>query len=254
MNNVCSGYVEFSFGSFRLIPERQLLVEHGKPVNVGARGLELLRVLVEHSGKVVSKDELIACIWPDTCVSESNLKVQIAALRRALREGRRGERYIATVNGRGYRFVAPVKRQDAFQDRENAAATSEHLRVPGWLRVVGHDQITDALTGELPTRSSTAMAQPDSMGQNAVALALANLLTGGHRDNVYLVELPALRDSRLLQSAIVAVLSAGLPAEKSAETLPRLGEHERMLIVLECSKRLAAADKVTLTQSDAQAA
>jgi DNA-binding winged helix-turn-helix (wHTH) protein len=84
MNNVCSGYIEFSFGPFRLIPEQQLLLEDGEPVSLGARGLELLRVLVEHSGKVVSKDELIACIWPDTCVSESNLKVQIAALRRAL--------------------------------------------------------------------------------------------------------------------------------------------------------------------------
>jgi DNA-binding winged helix-turn-helix (wHTH) protein len=77
-------------------------------------------VLVGHSGEVVSKEELIARIWPDTCVSESNLKVQIASLRRALGEGRRGERYVATVNGRGYRFVAPVKRQGASHEQGNS--------------------------------------------------------------------------------------------------------------------------------------
>jgi len=107
MSDVSTEYLEFSFGPFRLIPERQLLLEDEKPVNLGARGLELLHALVEHAGEVVSKDELITRIWPDTCVSESNLKVQIAALRRALGEGRRGDRYIATVSGRGYRFVAP---------------------------------------------------------------------------------------------------------------------------------------------------
>jgi DNA-binding winged helix-turn-helix (wHTH) protein len=87
MNDLSTECLEFSFGPFRLIPEQQLLVEGEKPVNLGARGLELLHALVEHSGEVVSKDELIARIWPDTCVSKNNLKVQIAALRRALGEG-----------------------------------------------------------------------------------------------------------------------------------------------------------------------
>jgi DNA-binding winged helix-turn-helix (wHTH) protein len=117
MSDVSTEYLEFSFGPFRLIPERQLLLEDEKPVNRGARGLELLHALVEHSGEVVSKDELIARIWPDTCVSESNLKVQIAALRRALGEGRRGDRYTATVSGRGHRFVAPVERHGTSHDR-----------------------------------------------------------------------------------------------------------------------------------------
>jgi DNA-binding response OmpR family regulator len=101
VSDVSTEYLEFSFGPFRLIPERQLLVGGEEAVNLGTRGLELLHGLVEHSGEVVSKDELITHIWPDTCVSESNLKVRMAALRRALGEGRRGDRYIATVSGRG---------------------------------------------------------------------------------------------------------------------------------------------------------
>src|SRR6201993_5629234 len=65
MSDVSIECLDFSFGPFRLIPERQLLVEGERPVNLGARGLELLHALVEHSGEVVSKDELIARIWPD---------------------------------------------------------------------------------------------------------------------------------------------------------------------------------------------
>jgi len=254
MNSVSSGYLEFSFGPFRLIPEQQVLLEDGKPVSVGARGLELLRLLVEHSGKVVSKDELIACIWPDTCVSESNLKVQVAALRRALGEGHRGERYVATVNGRGYRFVAPVKRQHGFHRQGNTAAASEHNRFPGWLHLLGHDQIIDALTSELPVRQSNTIGGSGGFGQTTVALALANLLVGGYRDNVRMVELAALPDSQLLRSAILAALAAVIPTEGGAEALPSVRHYKSMLIVLDYSDHLAAADKSRLNQSDAEAA
>jgi DNA-binding winged helix-turn-helix (wHTH) protein len=176
MSNVSSGYLEFSFGPFRLIPEQQLLVEGEKPVTLGARGLELLRVLVEHAGEVVSKEELIARIWPDTCVSESNLKVQIASLRRALGEGRRDERYVATVSGRGYRFVAPVKRQSASHEQGKTAAAPEHNLVSGWTRPLGRDQIIDALLRELPVRRFITIVGPGGIGKTTVALALANVL------------------------------------------------------------------------------
>ena len=254
MSDVSIECLEFSFGPFRLIPERQLLVEGERPVNLGARGLELLHALVEHSGEVVSKDELIARIWPDTCVSENNLKVQIAALRRALGEGRRGERYVATVNGRGYRFVARVKRNDAFHRQGNAAVAPEHNRFSDWIRVLGHDQIIDALTHELPAPRCNPFVRPGGMAQTTVALALANLLTGGYRNDVCVVELAALRDSPLVQSAIVAALAAGIPAERDAEALPSVPHRKSMLIVLDSGDYLRGADKSPLNQSGAQAA
>src|SRR5262245_6967248 len=100
----------FYFGLFRLLPAQQLLLEGDTPVRLGSRALEILAALVARPGEVVSKSELVACAWPDTVVEDSNLKVHIAALRRALGEGRLGQRYIATVSGRGYRFVVPVER------------------------------------------------------------------------------------------------------------------------------------------------
>src|SRR5262250_1657903 len=99
----------FSFGPFVLAPDRQALVKGTRPVRVGARCLELLTALVERAGELIPKDELISRVWPDTFVEESNLKVNIAALRRALGDRQASPRYVATANGRGYRFIAPVE-------------------------------------------------------------------------------------------------------------------------------------------------
>jgi DNA-binding winged helix-turn-helix (wHTH) protein len=78
------------------------------PVAIGSRGLDILGVLVERAGEVVSKDEIIAAVWPGTVVEDSNLTVQISALRRVLDRGRTQGSCIQTVPGRGYRFVAVV--------------------------------------------------------------------------------------------------------------------------------------------------
>jgi DNA-binding winged helix-turn-helix (wHTH) protein len=98
----------YSFGPFRLLPAQRLLLNGDLPVRVGSRALEILVTLIERAGEVVSKEELMTRVWPDTCVEESNLKVQIAALRRALQAAAESGEFIATSNGHGYRFAAPV--------------------------------------------------------------------------------------------------------------------------------------------------
>jgi DNA-binding winged helix-turn-helix (wHTH) protein len=99
-----------SFGPFHVLPNQRLLLQGDRPVRLGSRALDILVALVERTGELVSKGELMARVWPDTFVEESNLKVQVAALRRTLRDGEDGSRYISTVTGRGYWFVAPVVR------------------------------------------------------------------------------------------------------------------------------------------------
>jgi len=119
-----------AFGRFRLCPSGRLLLEGDKPVNLGGRALDLLIALIERAGEVVSKQELIARAWAGVTIEESNLKVQIAMLRRILRDGQEGDRYISTVNGRGYCFVAPIVRYD--RTSQNAASTaSPKLLNPG---------------------------------------------------------------------------------------------------------------------------
>ena len=99
---------EVSFGPFRLLPTQFLLLEGDKAVPLGSRALEVLIVLLERPGELVSKQELMARVWPDTFVEPANLTVHMSALRRTLRDGHDGNRFIINVPGRGYSFVAPV--------------------------------------------------------------------------------------------------------------------------------------------------
>jgi DNA-binding winged helix-turn-helix (wHTH) protein len=100
---------EISFGPFRLLPAQYLLVEGDKPLRLGSRALEILVLLLERPGELVSKQELMARVWPNIFVEPANLTVHMSALRRTLRDGRDGNRFIINVPGRGYRFVAAAR-------------------------------------------------------------------------------------------------------------------------------------------------
>ena len=99
---------EVSFGPFRLLPAQFLLLEGNEPVPLGSRALEILVVLLERPGELVSKQELMRRVWPDTFVEPANLTVHISALRRVLRDAQDGNRFIINIPGRGYSFVAAV--------------------------------------------------------------------------------------------------------------------------------------------------
>src|ERR1700746_1699542 len=98
------GAVEF--GRFRLLPHRRELRADGVAVELGSRAFDVLMVLIEARGALVTKDEIMTRVWPDTVVEGNNLVVQISALRNALGEDRD---LIRTVSGRGYRFIAEIR-------------------------------------------------------------------------------------------------------------------------------------------------
>ena len=100
---------EISFGRFRLLPAQFLLLEGDKPVPLGSRAMHILIVLLERPGELVTKQELMARVWPARQTGSANLSVHVSALRRALRDGRDGSRFIINIPGRGYCFVAPIR-------------------------------------------------------------------------------------------------------------------------------------------------
>ena len=95
------------------------------PVAIDSRALDVLCVLVQRHGDLVSKDEIMAAVWTGIVVADSNLPIQILALRRVLDRGRGGGSCIQTVAGRGYRFVVPV-----MQAQYKYADTSEVVEAP----------------------------------------------------------------------------------------------------------------------------
>ena len=97
-----------AFGPYRLLPLQRIVLRDRTPLRLGSRAREILVALVERAGEVVEKRELLRRVWPDMVVEEATLRVHINTLRKALREGEAGTRYVESVTGRGYRFVAPV--------------------------------------------------------------------------------------------------------------------------------------------------
>jgi DNA-binding winged helix-turn-helix (wHTH) protein/predicted ATPase len=97
-----------TLGTFRLDTREDILFRDGEPLGLGRRGIALLRKLLEQPGAVVAKDTLIEAAWPGQAIEESNLTVQIAALRRVLGTVPGGDRWIETMPRRGYRFIGPV--------------------------------------------------------------------------------------------------------------------------------------------------
>ena len=104
--------VLYEFGPFQLDPPERLLLCDGQPVSLTPKAFDLLLVLVDRSGHLVEKEELLRTVWPSSFIEEGNLAVTISLLRKALNDDRGHHRYIETVSKRGYRFVAEVKRLD----------------------------------------------------------------------------------------------------------------------------------------------
>ena len=200
----------YCFGEYRFLPRRQLLLRGEHPIRLGARALDLLQILIERQGELVSKSDLIRFAWPDTFVHESNLKVNIAALRRALPQERTELPYIVTVAGRGYRFAAPVRLETG------AAQTStmppqgvfdNSLREPRTL--VGRDDDVTELTTRVCDRRFVTIVGPAGVGKTTVAVAAARRLAKRFGDGACFVDLAAINDPRLVCAAIASSLGSG---------------------------------------------
>ena len=119
----------YEFGRFRIDTGERVLLRDQEVVPLTPKVFEILLVLVQNSGQVISKDGLMKKVWPDSFVEEGNLTQNISLLRKALGEGQNGHQYIETVARRGYRFVAPV-REAVADDVSSVPATAPRPELP----------------------------------------------------------------------------------------------------------------------------
>src|SRR6266567_675578 len=142
----------YGFGDFRLDPGKRLLLgRDGTPISLNPKAYDTLAYLLERPGSVVHKDELMQAIWPDTAVEENNLTQNISIIRRVLGEEHGQHRYIATVPGRGYQFVAGVK-VDAPESAMNESTAAASIAVLPFVNVSGDadcEYFGDGLAEEL---------------------------------------------------------------------------------------------------------
>jgi predicted ATPase/DNA-binding winged helix-turn-helix (wHTH) protein len=226
-----------AFGPFRLLPTQQLLLEADRPVRLGSRAFQILIALVERPGELVSKEELIARVWPNTVVEEASVRVHVAALRRILGDGQAGNRYVATIPGRGYCFVAPISQSEGSHgpsEMPRASPDGPAHSLPAPLtRMVGREGIVEELATQLRRHRLLTLVGPGGIGKTTVAVAVAQMLSHSYEDGVRFVDLVPLADPLLVQSAVASTL--GLPV-RSENTLPSLLaflKEKRMLLVLD---------------------
>ena len=117
-------YGSLKFGPFELSRRERVLRREGVQLPLGSRALDILVYLAERPGEVIPTKELIDQVWPGVNVEEGSLRVHVAAIRKALRDGQFGHRYIANVRGRGYSFVSTVIRLE----RKHGGSDSPNFR------------------------------------------------------------------------------------------------------------------------------
>jgi predicted ATPase/DNA-binding winged helix-turn-helix (wHTH) protein len=199
----------FVFGSFRLISAQRILLDDGKPLSLGSRAFDILLALVESAGETIPNEKLIAHTWPDTVVADGALRVHVAALRRALGDGREGRRYVVNNPGRGYTFVAPMTREHARPDPAPAVgAVVNNLPAP-ITRIVGRDDTIAGLATQLGRRRFLTIVGPGGIGKTTVALAVADTVRASYKDGAWFVGLASLADPDLVPSALGGAL--GIP-------------------------------------------
>ena len=232
-----------SFGPFRLFVAERQLKKGDEPIQLGGRALDTLIALVERAGEVVTQRELISRIWPDVTVDEANLRVHILRLRKVLGDGRKGARYIATVSGRGYCFVAPVTLSTS-QSSPREVAVSDRLRrlPPRLTRMIGRDDTIRTLSARLMMARFVSIVGPGGIGKTTVAISVAHMLLDGFNGAVFFVDLAAVTDAKLVPATVASALGFMVQTQDPlAGLLAFIGDKKILLVLDNCEHVIGVA-------------
>lgn len=233
----------FAFGPFRLFAAERRLENNGEPVRLGGRALDLLTVLVERAGEVVSNREILEQVWRDVTVDESSLRFHVKNLRRALGESRQDARYVTNVSGRGYCFAARVERLDRASAHASSAVPSDaRPNLPTRTgALIGRTDNIATVSRELLRRRLVTIAGPGGIGKTTLAIATAEALRPSFGDAVFFVDLAPIDDPALVMGAVASVLGLAQRAEAPTDALVEYLRDRRLLIVLDNCEQIIDA-------------
>jgi predicted ATPase/DNA-binding winged helix-turn-helix (wHTH) protein len=237
----------FEIGPFRLDADARVLTRDGLPTALGPRAVAVLHVLVEHSNEYVPKRQIIDAAWPGVVVEDGNLNVQIAAIRRVLKEVD-GERWIETLARRGYRFLGPVKALSASAPRQEPVVARSNLPAAA-TTFVGRERDLVEIKRLLRSKRLVTIVGAGGIGKTRLALQVAAEVVDAYRDGVLLTELAALREGSLVAPALAQTLGvqeeSGVPLADSLRA--HLKPRQILLLLDNCEHLLEASAQVAAT-------
>jgi predicted ATPase/DNA-binding winged helix-turn-helix (wHTH) protein len=231
-----------SFGPFSLIASERLLIKEGVPVELGARALDILIALISAPNEVVSKKMLMTRVWPDVTVEEGSLRFHMASLRKALGDGKNGARYITTLAGRGYCFVAPISRANGRREAAHVTGHFPFANLPNRLgRMVGRDDDVLKLSAQLMASRFVTIVGPGGVGKTTVAVAVAHHLADAFSGSVLFVDLGMLSDPKLATTAVSSMLGLSVQTDDATPGLIAFLKDRRILLILDTCEHLVDA-------------
>jgi predicted ATPase/DNA-binding winged helix-turn-helix (wHTH) protein len=238
----------YRFGSFELQSDKRRLLKDGATISLRPRAFDLLVALVDRAGHLVTKEELLDQVWPKMVVEEAALHVQMSSLRKAV-----GSDAITTVSGRGYQFTLAVTKGDG---EANRASSSTHNLPYQLTSFIGREQEIAQLEELVTANRLVTLTGAGGAGKTRLAIEVATRLIDRFPDGVWLVELAALSDPRLVpQAAAQALEVKEQPARPLIETLSDYLASKKLLLVLDNVEHLLDAcaqlvDKVVRSSPD----
>jgi non-specific serine/threonine protein kinase len=218
----------YRFGAFELQLDERRLLKDGAPVSLRPRALDLLAIMVERAGHLVTKDELLEHVWPGVVVEDAVVHVQVSALRKIL-----GSDAIVTISGQGYRFALSVSK---------GAALPKHNLPSQLTSFIGREQEIAQLEELVISNRLTTLTGAGGVGKTRLALQIAHKLVDQFVDGVWLVELAALSDAGLVTQSVAQTLGIKeLPGKPLSETLSDHLASKHLLLVLDNAEHLLGA-------------
>lgn len=231
--------MSYEFGPYLLVPSERLLERDGDPVNIGSRAFDLLTVLVENGGEVVSKKDLHARVWPGVTVDEVSLRVHISGLRKVLGEASGGKQYITNVSGRGYAFSVPVRASSVLETPSAAQAdTAANTLPPRLPRMVGRDQVVEEVTERLLQARFLSLVGPGGIGKTTIAVAAAHALRAKFDDGVIFVDLATITSDALVASSFANLVGVPVASPDPTSEITSILAKRRLLFVLDNCEHL----------------
>lgn len=233
----------FQFGEFRFLPEAQALLYKGRPISLGGRGFDILTLLVARAGEVVSKADLFAHVWPNYIVHDHNLKVNVGNLRRALAELDPSMEYIATIAGRGYKFVAALE-SDRPAPAQQMVSGASHISPPRVRQLLGRDDAIRQISQTLDQQGYVTIVGPGGAGKTSLAITVAEQSCEAN-EAIAFADLSTLSDPRFVVPAIASALGVSLGLDDPiAGVIDVLRRNRLILIIDNCEHVIAMAATV----------